>query len=427
MITVYRDADANAIFVESELGGKFLNSLQAYLSSNGNVSIRDVSRSTPAADFEEFTDIDYTEFEDAVGDPWGANATEVINNLNSIFQAVGSSGNIPSITSPLTINAVDGDPINYELTSDYGVAHEWTGGLPTGLVTVDGNVRKVVGSLSIGVYTPTMRAVNYFGEDSQTLTINVSAPPFSNTKSVRFNQNDYADAVANTSNPLYRVNDAGATPWSIACWVKPNTSNQVQTILSFGGDDLNNEGRVILYYRGGSSNRFLRMSYGTSFNYLEFDTAANTLPINTWTHVLVTYDGGTTDNGSGGLATSYSRFSFYIDGALVATTNSHNNYGFSGEVKDEFFRLGRKINSGNYMRGVKLDEVALWASDEGANAATIYNAGTPHDLSALGSAPDHWWRMGDGDTFPTLSDNIGSLDFTMINMTGADIVNDTPI
>jgi hypothetical protein len=34
--------------------------------------------------------------------------------------------------------------------------------------------------------------------------------------------------------------------------------------------------------------------------------------------------------------------------------------------------------------------------------------------------------MGDDDTLPTLTDNIGTLDFTMTNMTAGDIVNDTP-
>ena len=48
------------------------------------------------------------------------------------------------------------------------------------------------------------------------------------------------------------------------------------------------------------------------------------------------------------------------------------------------------------------------------------------DLNLLTSNPDHWWRMGDGDTFPTLTDVNGGLDATMVNMTVADIVSDVP-
>ena len=58
--------------------------------------------------------------------------------------------------------------------------------------------------------------------------------------------------------------------------------------------------------------------------------------------------------------------------------------------------------------------------------SNIYNSGSPFDLSLLGAAPAHWWRMGDGDTFPALTDISGSADFTMYNMTVADIVNDVP-
>ena len=70
--------------------------------------------------------------------------------------------------------------------------------------------------------------------------------------------------------------------------------------------------------------------------------------------------------------------------------------------------------------------MAIWSSDESSNIADIYNSGTPSDLSLLTSSPVHFWRMGDGDTFPTLRDVIGSADFTMSNMTVADIVNDVP-
>ena len=39
-----------------------------------------------------------------------------------------------------------------------------------------------------------------------------------------------------------------------------------------------------------------------------------------------------------------------------------------------------------------------------------------------------WWRMGDGDTFPTLTDNgSGGNDGTMTNMSSGNIVEDVPI
>ena len=78
------------------------------------------------------------------------------------------------------------------------------------------------------------------------------------------------------------------------------------------------------------------------------------------------------------------------------------------------------------MRGARIDEVALWGSDQSGNIADIYNSGNPHDLSELTTSPDHWWRMGDGDTFPNILDNVGNAHFVMYNMTAADIVTDAP-
>ena len=78
------------------------------------------------------------------------------------------------------------------------------------------------------------------------------------------------------------------------------------------------------------------------------------------------------------------------------------------------------------MRDCFVSDIALWDSNQSANVADIYNSGITHDLSLLASAPTHYYRMGDGDTFPILQDSVGSLDLTMFNMTDADIVNDAP-
>ena len=117
----------------------------------------------------------------------------------------------------------------------------------------------------------------------------------------------------------------------------------------------------------------------------------------------------------------------YANGVLQSTSNSNRNSGWAGTIKNELFRVGRKGLSTFYMRsGCKVDELAVWGSDQSSNASDIYNSGNTHDLSLLTTSPNHFWRMGDGDTYPTIQDVIGSADFTMVNMTSADIVNDTP-
>ena len=67
---------------------------------------------------------------------------------------------------------------------------------------------------------------------------------------------------------------------------------------------------------------------------------------------------------------------------------------------DEPFLIGRGTNG--YFQG-NIDEVAVWNSDQSSNISSIYNGGIPTDLSSL--SPLSWWRCGDGDTAPTLTDN----------------------
>lgn len=425
-IIIYRDSEANAIFVEDANGVQFLNSLQAYLINPLDVvvSIKDLAR-----DIDIFTGIPFAEFVNDSAVAYGATAPLAVNALNAVF--TGSGSDIPPvITSTLTINTTENVAINYELIATGGVGYEWSN-LPAGLVTVEGNVRKLVGSIAVdGVYTPTMKAVNYFGNDTETLTITVSNPPYSNTKSINFNNNDYMDASALTSNPMYRAaNGTGSSDaWTICGWFKGGTSSDSnQTIISYGGTDKDNEGRVWVYWNGNSSKEQLVLKFGSEDDWLRFTTPDNSLVDNTWVHFIITYDGGTTGSNGANINDYYSRFEIWLDGVSQTLNKENSNDGWDSSIKDEQFRIGEVVYGGKHMRNNdKVDEIAIWSSDQTANVAAIYNSGTTHDLSALTTTPDNWWRMGDGDTFPTITDQISTLDFTMFNMTVGDIVNDTP-
>ena len=142
-----------------------------------------------------------------------------------------------------------------------------------------------------------------------------------------------------------------------------------------------------------------------------------------WHHIALTIAGG----GSGAENTG----TIYIDGAAVSTTTRTATYTApSGTIK-----VGGNFSSSYWLDG-NLDEIGIWdnvALD--ANAIVqLYNSGAPIDLSSdsgdytseFASALTHWWRMGDGDTHPTITDNQGSLDLTMTNMASGDIVEVVP-
>jgi hypothetical protein len=441
-IRIYKDLSANAIFFENANGVQFMNSLQAKPSVDGSkIDISDLAKQ-----IDLVSDISHSDFINRDGVTYeqisinngheGTNI-DVINELNSVFQDAGTpTGEIPTITSPLVINNVQGSIINYELTADYGVGYEWNLSQVSGITTVNGNVRKIIGgsSLGVGSYNIPVKAINYNGEDSRTIVLNVAAPTFANTKSVQFNNQDYLGAnAALLDSTLGRSGNGSGSgdAWSIAFWFKAGTSvNNNQTIFYFGANDVSNGNHIKITYQGGVSNgRNINFKYGSNFNYLNLITPLSSVPQNSWCHVIITYDGGTTGSSSGSVNDYYSRFKIYIDGNQQTTLNFNINYGNSTSLSGQNLRVGR-YNTGNYMcNSCKIDELATWDSDQSSNVFDIYNSGSPFDLSTLTDKPNHWWRMGDGDTYPLLQDSGTEANciFQMYNMTLANIVNDVPL
>ena len=427
-IKIYKDSAANAIFIVDANGVQFLNSLQATVTDD-NCNIHDLAK-----DIDIVTGQPFDAFIDQNDQAYGANATEVCNALNAIFSSSGTNTTeVPVITSNLSISLVEGQTLNYELTADYGVGYEWDYSSVSGVTNVDGNMRKIIGgsSLSAGTYNIPVKAINYNGEDSETIVLTVSTPPFSNTKSVQFNNSDYLGANASLlSSILGRSgNGSGSSDaWTIAFYFKPSTNTSGQTIFYFGDNDITNAGHINIRYLGSTDK--IRLQYGSNNNYIRFQSATNSLPAGTWAHVMITYDGGTTGASSADVNDYYSRFDVFINGTSVISggTWSHNNYGYSGSIDADNLRVGR-YSSGNHLKdSAKIDELAIWSGDQSSNVSAIYNSGTPFDLSTLTDDPDHWRRMGDGDTYANLQDNgsVGNCVFIMYNMTSADIVSDVP-
>ena len=101
----------------------------------------------------------------------------------------------------------------------------------------------------------------------------------------------------------------------------------------------------------------------------------------------------------------------YVDGNLaVIGTNIPSSLSSTAGNNFEIGALdGGFFTSGN------IDEVAIWNSE--INISDVWDgSGVPFDISS--SNPLSWWRCGDGDTSPTLTDNgSGGNDGTMTNFT----------
>ena len=438
-VKVYKDSAANAIFIEDANGVQFINSLQATIDSS-LVGIHDLARDidiVTGKSHSDFIDKDGVTYEQiSINNGGGGTPTEVCNMLNAIFQSSGTPlSNAPVITSSLAISLVEGETLNYELTADYGVGYEWDFSNVSGIANVEGNIRKIIGgsSLSAGTYNIPVKAINYNDEDSQTIVLTVSTPPFANTKSVNLKNQDWLGTNAALLDATFgrSGNGSGASDaWGVGFYYKGSTDNQGQVIFYVGNNDTANQGYIELRQTNNNGQKRLRLRYGSSNNYLQFTTPSGSIIPNTWQYVWIGYDGGTTGSGSttAELNNSYSRFTIKIDDVVQTTANTHSNYGYSNSIVCQNARIGRFV-SGSHLRDANVDEFAIWDSNQNANTSSIYNSGVPFDLSTLTDEPRHWSRMGDEtDAYPYLQDygTEGTLIWEMNNMTSANIVSDVP-
>ena len=277
-------------------------------------------------------------------------------------------------------------------------------------------------------YVINCKAANAIGGITNfTVTINVTLPAYTNTKSLSL------DGTTNwlQGNPvnvtaLERATNGDGDAWTISMWVKPDTSNTgTQTLMVYGAGDDYNGGAITLKQSGGTT---LVLNYGTVYDNIIL-VAANSFVNNTWQHVMITFDGGTTGVDPNQSGAYYGRFNIFVDGVNKFKIGVASNSGYDGAISganpsDNIYRIGRASNvHNNYYDGI-INQVAIWNSNQTANVATIYNSGATQDLSLLAVAPTHYYEIESSVT--TIADIEGSAPLTGYNFVTGDLVTDTP-
>lgn len=236
-----------------------------------------------------------------------------------------------------------------------------------------------------------------------------AAAGFTNDKSLLFDGVDeYVDCGTLSET-------ASSSAFSYSMWVKPTATSVKQYI--WGANSTTATFNALQY---SASNLLILFINGTG-NYVF--TPANLLTINNWHHISVVYNGSLTGN--------LNRAKIYVDGVdsgtssvggIPATTSAtiHKNYIASTPLPG-----ASETFNGN------IDEFAFFDYALSSSQVTsLYNSGTPTDLDNTSgvTAPVHWWRMGDGDTFSTITDvgTTGGNNGTMTNMEAGDITTDVP-
>jgi len=195
------------------------------------------------------------------------------------------------------------------------------------------------------------------------------------------------------------------SPFSISGWFKVSSVSSTQFVIAkrdTGGGS--NKHEYLIYIASPGIIGF-SIYDGASVKRRGRKSSNGTVSVDTWHHVVGTY------NGVGG-ADANLGLKVYLDGVQVDSANSNNNTYVAMENETQPFTIG-KLTAGN------VDEVAVFDSELSASDVTsIYNSGVPNNLNDLSTPPLSWWRCGDGDTSPTLTDNgSGGNNGTMENFT----------
>jgi len=231
------------------------------------------------------------------------------------------------------------------------------------------------------------------------------AAPFVNQYSMTF---DGVDESVTTGNIDF------TSAISISFWMKTTDTGSLNSVIA--KDDTSTRSWNVIW-RGSSSGlrRLIFFVVHTNNTSTAIQSTANILDDNNWHHILCTYTGTTGTNG----------MKIYVDGVLNAQGTSAST---GIKSTNRIVTIGKLSNTNDWFFSGSVDEVAMWNADQSSNISTIYNAGDPSDLTSL--SPNHWWRMGDGDTFSTnwtLIDNgSGGVHGTSVNMESGDRTTDVP-
>lgn len=220
----------------------------------------------------------------------------------------------------------------------------------------------------------------------------------SNTTSVDFaGDNDYI-TIGQPSDINLTPNAAAIT---ISAWFRPTDITAQRFIVSKAKMSIAEISYVMAVNNDGS----VYAQVGGTGN------GSGSLTVNTWNHMLLTVRNVTgtwtfflflngVQVGTGVCGASNNTDMDWLIGASRWDTNSSDSYPFQGQI----------------------DEVTWWTTEfTNADVTELYNANKPTNPRTHSKASwlRHWYRMGDGDTYPTVTDRVGSANGTCTNMAGA--------
>jgi hypothetical protein len=263
------------------------------------------------------------------------------------------------------------------------------------------------------LYYYKIRSVGVGGVSGFSNELSATPSSFVNEKSLLFDGiNEYV-SIANPSNFHFETG-GNDLPFSVSAWCKMVDATAFQIITKGAtanrewGFRFTNVDKIIFKLFGNAAGT---IAIGRTYN------TALTSDEGSWVHYLGTYDGSGVNTG----------IKIYRNSTELSLLNSSAGSYTSMFDSGDNVEVGQWAGVGN--ADGNIDEVSVWTKElTQSEINNIYNGGTPNNLNEHSAVAnlESWWRNGDGDTFPTITDNNGSNDGTMTNMESGDIVTDVP-
>jgi Concanavalin A-like lectin/glucanases superfamily len=201
--------------------------------------------------------------------------------------------------------------------------------------------------------------------------------------------------------------------FSISVWFKTATNGYIVSKMAgtpqgYGGY-IGGSGELILYITGSGTNSLSVQTTATGFDDGE------------WHHAVFCYSGSGAASG----------VTLYVDGSAEAMTTLTDNLSSTSIVSTTPFTISGRTDGGAYLFVGPLDETVVFSKELSSTEVTaLYNNGVPTSPFGVTTAAGFvagYWRMGDGDTYPTLTDHSsGGNDGTMTAMESTDITREVP-
>jgi hypothetical protein len=230
---------------------------------------------------------------------------------------------------------------------------------------------------------------------------------------------DYVDCGDSNT---FSFGDGGRdSTFSISCWVYYNGDAGWKGVVSKW--DASATKKEYLFYLSANKLRIL-LGDSSSGGMIGYESSGS-FTLNTWQHVVMTYDGSSAVAG----------LTLYVDGSAIAVSDISSGSYTAMEDSDQPLWIGNGEDGAGTLHPFdgNIDGVSIWSAElTSSNVNSIFNSGVPNDVTGLSiSGLVGYWRMGEGATWssPRWSipdDSEYSNNGVGENMDAADRVNTAP-